>query len=68
MRSVAEDLAEWLESQPRGQLDLDAAMFIRKMERVYAAAYDMVYARNDIASKAAYADMIDVIKGKKAND
>lgn len=66
MRSVAEDLAEWLESQPRGQLDLDAAVFIRKMERVYAAAYDMVYARNDVASKAAYADMVDIIKGKKS--
>jgi len=64
MRSVAEDLAEWLESQPRSQLDLDAALFIRKMERVYAAAYDMVYARNDVASKAAYADMVDIIKGK----
>ncbi len=66
MRSVAEDLAEWLESQPRSQLDLDAALFIRKMERVYAAAYDMVYARNDVASKAAYADMVDIIKGKKS--
>ncbi len=66
MRSVAEDLAEWLESQPRGQLDLDAAVFIRKMERVYAAAYDMVYARNDVASKAAYAEMVDIIKGKRS--
>jgi hypothetical protein len=65
MRSVAEDLAEWLESQPRNKLDLEAAIFIRKMERVYAAAYDMVYARNDVASKAAYADMVDVIKGRK---
>jgi hypothetical protein len=66
VRSVAEDLAEWLESQPRGQLDLDAAVFIRKMERVYAAAYDMVYARNDVASKAAYAEMVDIIKGKRS--
>ena len=66
MRSVAEDLAEWLESQPRSQLDLDAALFIRKMERVYAAAYDMVYAHNDVSSKAAYADMVDIIKGKRA--
>lgn len=68
MRSVAEDLADWLESRPRSQLDLDAALFIRKMERVYAAAYDMVYARNDVASKAAYADMVDIIKGRRAND
>jgi hypothetical protein len=41
-------------------------MFIRKMERVYAAAYDMVYARNDVASKAAYAEMVDIIKGKRS--
>ncbi len=66
MRSVAEDLADWLESQPRSQLDLDAALFIRKMERVYAAAYDMVYARNSVASNAAYMDMVDIIKGKRS--
>ena len=66
MRSAAEDLANWLESQSRGQLDLEAAMFIRKMERVYAAAYDMVYARSDIASRAAYMDMKDIIEGKKS--
>jgi hypothetical protein len=65
MRTVAEDLAEWLESHPRDQLDLDAAALIRKLERVYAAAYDMVYARNDVASRAAYAELYDLLKGKK---
>lgn len=65
MRSVAEDLAVWLESKPRGQLDLEAALFIRKMERVYAASYDLVYARTDVASKAAYAELVDIIKGKR---
>jgi hypothetical protein len=67
MRSIAEDLATWLESKPRSQLDLDAALFIRKMERVYAAAYDMVYARTDVASAAAYAELVDIIKGKKSD-
>lgn len=66
MMSIADELAEWLESKPRGQLDLDAAAMIRKMERVYAAAFDMVYARTDIASKAAYAELIDIIKGKQS--
>lgn len=65
MTSVAEDLAQWLEANSRNRLDVEAADMIRKLERVYAAAYDMVYARNDIASKAAYAEMVGLIKGKK---
>lgn len=65
MTSVAEDLAHWLESKSRGQADLDAANMIRKMERVYAAAFDMVYARTDVASKAAYAELVHLIKGKQ---
>lgn len=65
MRSVAEDLAEWLESHPRDKLDLEAAAMIRKLERVYAAAFDMVYARTDVASRAAYAEMKDLIRGKQ---
>lgn len=65
--SIAEELAEWLESKSRGQADLDAAMMIRKMERIYAAAFDMVYARTDVASKAAYSELVHLIKGKKAD-
>lgn len=65
MMGVAHDLADWLESHPRDRLDLDAADLIRKLERVYAAAYDMVYARTDVASKAAYAELVHIIKGKK---
>lgn len=65
MVSVAQDLADWLESHPRDQLDLDAANMIRKLERVYAAAFDMAHARTDVASRAAYAEMMHLIKGKK---
>lgn len=66
MRTVAEDIAEWLEMNPRDKMDLDAAALIRKFERVYAAAFDMVYARTDIASRAAYAELVDLLKGKKS--
>jgi hypothetical protein len=65
MRSVAEDLAYWLESNPRSKLDLEAAEMIRKLERVYAAAYDMVHARNDVSSRAAYSELKDLIRGKR---
>ena len=66
MMSVAESSAEWLESHPRDRLDLDAAALLRKFERVYAAAFDMVHARTDVASRAAYAELIDLIKGKQS--
>ena len=66
MRTVAEDLADWLESNPRAKMDLDAASLLRKVERVYAAAFDMVHARTDIASRAAYAELVDLLKGKKS--
>lgn len=65
MVTVANDLADWLESHPRDRLDLDAADMLRKLERVYAAAFDMVYARTDVASKAAYAELVHLIKGKQ---
>lgn len=65
MVTVANDLADWLESHPRDRLDLDAADMLRKLERVYAAAFDMVYARTDTASKAAYAELVHLIKGKQ---
>ena len=38
---------------------------IRKLERVYAAAYDMVHARNDVSSRAAYSELKDLIRGKR---
>lgn len=65
MVTVANDLADWLESHPRDRLDLDAADMLRRLERVYAAAFDMVYARTDVASKAAYAELVHLIKGKQ---
>lgn len=64
MVGVAHDLADWLESHPRDRLDLEAADLLRKMERIYSAAFDMVYARTDVASKAAYAELVDIFKGK----
>lgn len=45
----------------------EAAALLRKMVRVHAVACEMVYARTHEQSKAAYVEMIDLIKGK-AND
>ena len=37
---------------------------LRKLGRVHQVAYEMVWARTHEQSKAAYVEMIDLIKGK----
>ena len=49
----------------RSELDNEAASLLRELGRVYDVAYEMVYARTHEQSKAAYAEMIDLIKGKR---
>ena len=57
-------LADKLRVLPRDEDDLEAARLLEKMSLVYDVASEMVYARTDAHSRAAYAEMIDLIKGK----
>lgn len=59
-----ERLANALEEMPRSEIDLEAAKTLRQLGRVFEAARDMVMANTHEQSKAAYAEMIDLIKGK----
>jgi hypothetical protein len=63
----AERLANSLLEMPRGENDIEIAALLRQLGRVYEVAYEMVHARTHEQSKAAYVEMIDLIKGK-AND
>lgn len=63
-----ERLANALEEMPRTEIDLEAAKTLRELGRVFEVAREMVMARTHEQSKAAYAEMIDLIKGKKEND
>lgn len=65
MKSKAIYLAEILEERPRDRSDLDAAILLRKLDKIYVAAFDMVMAKNDLASRAAYAELVHMIKGKQ---
>ena len=49
---------------PRSEDDLEAARMLEKMAQVYDVACEMVFARTNEHSRAAYAEMIDLIKGK----
>lgn len=61
----AHRLADQLLILPRGEEDIEAARLLRMMAEVYDVAAEMVFARTDAHSRAAYAEMIDLIKGKR---
>lgn len=58
-------LADKLRNMPRDEDDLEAAKMLERMALVYDVAVEMVFARTDAHSRAAYSEMIDLIKGKQ---
>ncbi len=60
-----ERIANALEEMPRNEVDLEAARLLRELGRVFEVAKELVMARTHEQSKAAYAEMVDLIKGKK---
>jgi hypothetical protein len=64
IKSTAEQLADYLEDCAREQRDNEAAALLRRLDRVYQAAHEMVWARTHEHSKAAYSEMIDLVKGR----
>ena len=58
------DLADYLEDHARGEMDNEAANALRKYSTLFKVAQEMVTARTHEHSKAAYLEMIDLIKGK----
>ena len=61
-----ERLANALEEMPRTEIDLEAAKTLRELGKVFEVAREMVMANTHEQSRAAYAEMVDLIKGKKA--
>lgn len=61
----AERLASNLEDRARDEDDLLSAKYIRELYRVFDAARDVVLANTHQASKAAYAELCDMFRGKK---
>jgi hypothetical protein len=61
----ANKLADHLDDHARSELDNEAAATLRALAKVYDVAYEMVHAKTDAHSRSAYAEMIDLIKGKR---
>jgi hypothetical protein len=64
VRKRVEKLCEHLETLPRGPEDLEAARMLRDLAKVYEVAREVVMARTHEHSKAAYAELVDMFKGK----
>lgn len=64
MERLANQLADRLLERARDELDLDAAALLRKLGRTHAVAYEVVRAKTHEQSKAAYAELVDLMRGK----
>lgn len=61
---AARKLAELLDDNATVPEHNTAAALLRRLGRVYSVAYEMVRANTHEQSKAAYCEMIDLMKGK----
>ncbi len=60
----ADKLSDYLYENARSPLDTDAAQLLRKLGRLFDVAYELVHAKTHDHSKATYAELVDMIKGK----
>lgn len=63
-KPTLKELADYLEDHARSAMDSEAAAALRKYSVLSKVAHEMVLARTHEASRAAYLEMIDLIKGK----
>jgi len=64
IRRRAIRLANGLEEAPRTEDDLEVAKILRQLVRVHEVAHEVVLAKTHEASKAAYCELVDLVKGK----
>ena len=59
----ANALADYLSGMPRHQRDLDAAIMLRLLARVYEVAKEMIATSDQDKAIAAHDELVDLIKG-----
>lgn len=64
MRPTLKELADYLEDNARSEIDNQAAIALRKYSTLFKVAHEMVTAKTHEHSKAAYLEMMDLIRGK----
>jgi len=61
----ANDLADRLLERARDEDDVEAARLLRELAHVRHVAWEVVRARTHEQSKAAYAELVDLFKGRE---
>ena len=64
MKPTLQELADHLDDNARSELDNEAAAALRRSSNLFRVAHEMMTAKTHEASKAAYCEMIDLVKGK----
>ena len=64
MKPTMQELADYLDDNARSELDNEAAAALRRSSNLFRVAHEMMTAKTHEASKAAYCEMIDLMKGK----
>ena len=59
----ANALADYLSGMPRHQRDLDAAIMLRLLARVYEVAREMIVTSDQDKAIAAHDELVDLVKG-----
>jgi hypothetical protein len=60
----AKALADYLSGMPRHQRDLDAAIMLRLLARVYEVTKELIDSKSPQQAGAAYDELVDLIKGQ----
>ena len=63
-KPTIKELADYLEDHARSDMDNEAASALRRYSALRRVAQEMVTAKTHEHSKAAYLEMMDLIKGK----
>jgi hypothetical protein len=61
---TVDELSDLLLERARDEHDIEAARLLRKFKRSHDVAREVVMANTHQGSKAAYAELVDLMKGK----
>lgn len=64
VKPTLQELADYLDDNARSELDNAAAAALRRSADLFRVANEMMTAKTHESSKAAYCEMVDLIKGK----
>jgi hypothetical protein len=63
-KPTLQELADYLDDNARSEMDNEAAAALRRLTKISRVAHEMILAKTHEASRSAYCEMVDLMKGK----